>query len=174
MNLPTSPVFGFPSFKSFLILRIQSRVYLFLIFLFLLGPNIACNRNSAKTNQANLVKTGPIEFVQQGIAKSRQGDFQGATRDFTKAVEKNPNDVNAYFNRGFAYSQLGKFKLALGDFSRALELDAKLVEAYVNRGNVYLHLGKDEQAITNYVKALKLNPNDAFAYNNLGLAYLNL
>ncbi|MGB5769493.1 MAG: tetratricopeptide repeat protein [Crocosphaera sp.] len=135
---------------------------------------MACNHQSSSVPiESSVMTVDTVEMLQQGIEKSRQGNYEAAVEDFAEVIAQNPQDISAYFNRGFAYSSLGRFDEALADFTQALELDPQMGEAYVNRGNVYLQLGQDKKAIADYEKALKINPNDAFAQNNLGLAHLN-
>ncbi len=45
-----------------------------------------------------------------------------AINDFTKAIESNPKDSDAYYNRGLAYLQLGQNFSARQDFVKAKEL----------------------------------------------------
>ena len=39
-----------------------------------------------------------------------------AIRNYDKAIELNPDDINAYYNRGFAYRRKGEHDLATQDF----------------------------------------------------------
>jgi tetratricopeptide (TPR) repeat protein len=140
----------------------------------IMSSMIGCNHHSSSVPMESSVRTvDTVEMVEQGIEKSRLGNYEAAVEDFEQVITENPQDINAYFNRGYAYSSLGKFEEALADFTQALTLDPQMGQAYVNRGNVYLQLGEDKEAIADYEKALKINPHDAFAQNNLGLAHLN-
>ena len=44
----------------------------------------------------------------------------------TKAIELNPNDAKAYYNRGLAKSDLQDYKGAIADFNKAIELNPNL------------------------------------------------
>ena len=50
------------------------------------------------------------------------GDLEKNINDFTKAIQLDPDDAEAYFNRGSAYMDLGNLKQAIQDFERYLEL----------------------------------------------------
>ena len=42
------------------------------------------------------------EYFYRAYEKSDKGDYYGAISDYTKAIEINPNDADAYNNRGVA------------------------------------------------------------------------
>lgn len=43
-----------------------------------------------------------INYYERGLSKAKLEDYEGAIEDFTKAIELNPNDSNAYNKRGFS------------------------------------------------------------------------
>jgi len=66
------------------------------------------------------------------------GDYQGALADYNKAIQIDPKDAAAYYNRG-------NVNLVLKDAA-----------AYYNRGNVNLVLGDQQGACADYKKAASL------------------
>ena len=58
------------------------------------------------------------------------------SRDFTKAVQIDPNSGSAYNNRALAYRQTGRNDAALADFSKAIAADPNYGPAYIGRANV--------------------------------------
>jgi tetratricopeptide (TPR) repeat protein len=58
----------------------------------------------------------------RGIARSAEGDQQGAIADYTQAITLNPNHVNAYYNRATARANLGDKKGATEDYQKAADL----------------------------------------------------
>ena len=42
------------------------------------------------------------------MPKLNNGDYYGAIADYTKAIELNPDDAAAYYNRGIAKRSLGR------------------------------------------------------------------
>ena len=48
----------------------------------------------------------------QGAELIRQRRWESAVASFTRAIEHNPQFVNAYYNIGLAYTQLGDYELA--------------------------------------------------------------
>lgn len=91
-----------------------------------------------------------------------------------KAIELNPNGVDAYNYRGVAYTDLKQYERAIEDFNKSIELDSKNADAYNNRGVAYCFLGHYERAIEDFNKAMELNPNFIMAYRNQELAMSKL
>jgi len=86
--------------------------------------------NSCSSNQT------AEEYLANGNAKNKEGDYIGAIAHFTKAIELNPNHSGAYNNRGNAKKSLEDLRGAIADFSKAIELNPNLAVAYYNRGLV--------------------------------------
>lgn len=51
--------------------------------------------------------------------------YKEAIRDFTRVIEIDADNANAYFNRGCCYDSVGELDLAISDYSVALELDMR-------------------------------------------------
>lgn len=59
------------------------------------------------------------DFLLRGNMHQSKGDFAAALEDYNRAIELDPNDSAAYFNRGINYTRQKKFTEALADFTRA-------------------------------------------------------
>ena len=92
-------------------------------------------------------------------------------RWYTRAIELDPNMVNALNNRGNAYFGEGKYDEAILDFAKAISMDPEQPRTYCNRGGAYLRKGEYDQAIRDCSKAIELDPTLAQAYDNRALAY---
>lgn len=66
---------------------------------------------------------------------------------YTKAIELNPNDAEAYNNRGCAYDDKGEFDKAIKDYDKAIELNPNYAKTYNNKANSYLEMGILEKAL---------------------------
>lgn len=110
------------------------------------------------------------EFIYSGIVKGESGDNKGAIEDFSKAIEINSQDANAYANRGHTKSLLQDHVGAIRDFNMAIELNPKNAYAYAHRGLEKSLLGDLRGAIEDFNKSIELNPKDALAYGNRGHA----
>ena len=89
--------------------------------------------------------------------------------EYTKALQLNPDNADAYWICGLAYANKGEDDLAIDDYTKALQLNPDLAAAYYSRGFAYDDKGKYDLAIADYTKALELNPNYADAYHSRGL-----
>jgi tetratricopeptide (TPR) repeat protein len=73
-----------------------------------------------------------LAFVNLGKEKYRNGLFQAAVDDFTKAIEINPNYARAYESRAWAYYALKDYESAWSDVNSCRQLggkpDSKLVD----------------------------------------------
>jgi tetratricopeptide (TPR) repeat protein len=56
--------------------------------------------------------------------------------DFSSRIDRNPNDVRAYFGRGMDFMVLQDLSSALDDYSKAIALDPNLSLGYFNRAIV--------------------------------------
>ncbi len=115
---------------------------------------------------------GLTGWEDKGTAHLEKGEYDQAISEFNKALEINPRDANAYFNRGLAYHNKGQYDQAISDYTKALEINPGFAEAYNNRGFTCGLKGQFDQAISDLNKALEINPSFALAYNNRGWAYL--
>jgi tetratricopeptide (TPR) repeat protein len=90
--------------------------------------------------------------------------YKDAIEDFSRAIEKDSNDVEAYNLRGRAYVSIKEHEKALGDFDKAIELNQDYVEAYFNRGQLHRNREDYDIAIIDFDKAISLQPDNAEAY----------
>ena len=93
-----------------------------------------------------------IEWYESGLINYKKVDYEAAVRDFSKAIELNPEYATAYNNRGFAYMKLSKYNEAIIDFDKAIELNSKYATAYSNREIAYNSLNDKESIIDNIIE----------------------
>ncbi len=109
-----------------------------------------------------------------GLTCQNKEDYPKAIKHYDKAIELNPQMVQAYNNRGNAYSSGGEVDRPIADYNKAIDIDSEFALAYFNRGNFYSDKGAYDRAIEDYSKAIELNPKFAEAYyNNRGNAYVH-
>ena len=114
------------------------------------------------------------EYLRLGNDTFKEGAFDQAIVDYTKAIDNDPNLTKAYDNRGVAYAKEGSFRRAIADFTMAIANDPKDPEAYNNRGLAYAQLGDSLQAVRDYTKAIEADTFYVKAYNNREMAYYQL
>ena len=113
------------------------------------------------------------DYFRIGNRAHDEKDYDKAISDYSKAIELNPNFVEAYSNRGVAFAYKKDYDKAILDYSKAIELNPEYAKAYSNRGNAFAYKKDYDKAISDYNKAIELNPEDAEAYNNRGNAFAN-
>jgi len=132
-----------------------------------IGFNNAMGNKPVKFEKTSTTLTAE-EYFYRGFDKNSRKDYYGAISDYTKAIELNPNFVNAYYNRGNAKGNLNDNHGAISDFTKAIELNPNFVTAYFARGYAKGNLNDYHSAISDYTKAIELNPNDAKTYHYRG------
>ena len=85
---------------------------------------------------------------------------------YSKAIENNPNFLDAYINRGLVNNELQDFVSSIADYSKAIELDSKCALAYNNRGYTKYKQQDFKGALEDYNKAIILNPKFKMAIDN--------
>ncbi|MDE7247940.1 MAG: tetratricopeptide repeat protein, partial [Lachnospiraceae bacterium] len=114
------------------------------------------------------------DYIRRGNRALDEGRQQDAMDEYSKAIERYPENASAYIGRGIVYNNLGQNEEAIKEYDKAIEQDPNDAIAYNNRGNAYDDLGQYEKAIKDYDKAIELNPDLVDAYNNRGVAYDDL
>jgi Flp pilus assembly protein TadD len=77
------------------------------------------------------------DFFLAGTAYVNLKQYPEAVAASTRAIERAPQNAQAFRNRGIAYTQLGAHQQALNDLNTAIELDPQDALAYNHRGIVY-------------------------------------
>ncbi len=101
-------------------------------------------------------------------------DFETTIPLLKKAIEENPNFVEAYNQLGICYDELGKNNLALETYTQGIIKDKNFAIIYHNRGNIYKALENYDAAKEDYLTALKLDPKMTTEYYSLAKMYMQL
>ncbi|MCY7347516.1 MAG: tetratricopeptide repeat protein [Pyrinomonadaceae bacterium] len=91
--------------------------------------------------------------------------------EYTAAIKKSPEDVEAFYERGLVYLHGEEYESAMADFDRAISLNPKFDKAYSGRGYIYLQYKFYAEAIKEFNRAKELSPADSFAADNLIYIY---
>jgi len=100
-------------------------------------------------------------------------DWQGAEREFRRAIEINPSYADAHQMYSFYLSATGRFDEALAEMRRAQELEPFSLVKIAGIGEILYFQHQYDQAIEQYQKALEMDPNSGFAHWAIGNAYVN-
>lgn len=97
-------------------------------------------------------------YYEEGLARRRANDVEGAVQSFTWAIQNMPDFALAHVARSSAYLAQGKLRLALADVERALELAPDNASAHALRGEILRLLGRPRRALEAFEHALELDP----------------
>ncbi|MHC4994977.1 MAG: tetratricopeptide repeat protein [Planctomycetota bacterium] len=112
------------------------------------------------------------ELTELGATLVEEGNLENALRAFERALERDPNHVDAHVGVGDVYHQRGDFNVAADSYRQARDLNPSHYPANYKLGLMYHLLNRLQEAIESYLAALKLNPNSFEANFNLATAYL--
>ena len=104
------------------------------------------------------IPQNPIAENNLGNALAARGEFGEAIDHYQKALEINPDYVEAHNNLGLALAGRGQVNAAMAQYRKALEIDADCQQAHNNLGLALAGRGQFDEAIAHYRRALKINP----------------
>lgn len=125
------------------------------------------NNTSQTSNDANpgTLKSATA-YIERGLTRYREGDYQGAIKDYDEAIRLNPDDADSFYNRGLARYSSKDNQGAIEDYNEAIRLNPKDADSFYNRGLARYESDDKEGAIKDYDEAIRLNPKDETSYFN--------
>jgi tetratricopeptide (TPR) repeat protein len=114
------------------------------------------------------LKTGANVHLGRGVDLEKAGRLAEAVAEHEKAVELDPDLVQARINLVILYGRLGNFDKAYQHYQAAIKTGAPYAELHYNFGVLAFEKGRLKEAKAAFTEALKLNPHYAAAHNNLG------
>jgi tetratricopeptide (TPR) repeat protein len=110
-------------------------------------------------------------YHSQGFQKVMQGDFEGAIEQYSKAIQSDPEMLEAYLHRGNAYLDSGDDERALSDYNFVIERSPHDAEAYYHRS--LAHAGKKhyDLALADLNRAIEILPEEPTYYLNRSAIY---
>lgn len=118
--------------------------------------------------QVRELRRDKLVYLQEGRRLLDQGDPGGARAAFEKALEFDPDFLQAHINLIAALGSLGEFDGAERHYRRALEINPDIEELHYNWGVVLVAAGRLPEAEAAFRRALEINPANADAHQNLG------
>jgi tetratricopeptide (TPR) repeat protein len=104
----------------------------------------------------------------------RQHECEAAIAHSDKSITRQPDDVNAWYERGQAQANLGSYPEAIASFNQALFLKPQHAAALVFRAVAFIHLSCYEEALLSCNAALALEPHNSEAWLFRGVALRSL
>ncbi len=111
------------------------------------------------------------DWYEKGNQAYQSGTYEEAVRYYTKAIELQPNNSEAYNSRGWSKYLLRQYQGAILDASKSLQIQPKHY-TYHTRGAAHLELGNYTQAIQDLSKAIALHDEEVLYFSDRAKAYV--
>ncbi len=111
------------------------------------------------------------EWVEKG---SQAATPEEACRCYDKAIEIEPNNVAAWYNKGLVLDGLNRYDEAIQCYDKVIKIDPNYVNAWITKGLALGALNRYDEAIRYYEKAVEIEPYNAGAWNWKGDAFCRL
>ena len=125
------------------------------------------NSESLLTHTLACTSDNSIGHYNLGNALFQKGDVDEAITQYQKALQINPDYMEAHYNLGCALIQKGRMDEAIIQYQKALQINPDNAEVHYNLGCALLQKGRMDEAITQYQKVLQIEPDNAEAQNKL-------
>lgn len=89
-------------------------------------------------------------------------DTSKALSDYSRVLEIDTANINAYTNRAEIYILRQEFDKALDDCNKGLILDPENIRLYYKRAAIYERKNEYDEAIADYEKVLDLDRHDLY------------
>jgi len=97
-------------------------------------------------------------FLNKGIAKIKDQNYELALLDFQQSIALNPGNFCAYLLIGETMTALNRQGEALLAFEKAIDLNPFYGEAYFKRASFFQKIGDFKEAFYNFSLAMYINP----------------
>jgi len=113
----------------------------------------------------------PNAYNNRGIVLTKEGRYEAAISQFTRAFQRNPGFAEAYYNRGLVDLAIGQLGQAISDFTKAVEIKPGFTEGYASRAPIYVRMGQYGEAILDFTRIIENKPDPVEIYFKRSLAY---
>ena len=122
--------------------------------------------------QAGLIDPeDPNAYNHSGIVAAREDRYETALALFTRAVQRDPVFVEAYYNRALVSVAIGLLGQGVSDLGKVIEIKPENTEGYEKRGSLYFAMNQYDEAVADFTKIIELDPAAAPAAFRRSLAY---
>jgi tetratricopeptide (TPR) repeat protein len=104
-----------------------------------------------------------LDYLNEGLALERQGDYEAALTSYRLAFRDNPTDSRILLNMAIAFTKTGQPEEAIRYYRRALDIDETLVGAHYGVAFLLLKRGDAEPAAEHLRAFLARPPKGADA-----------
>jgi tetratricopeptide (TPR) repeat protein len=105
---------------------------------------------------------------------AQAGKTDEALAEFNTALDLDPHNARAFYNRGLLYQSEKKYELAIADFTSANGLTPQQADPLLGRATCYLAMGKAREAAADLDEAVQGSPQNGQLWITRGAAYEKL
>ena len=110
--------------------------------------------------------------IQRGLILRQSGQARQAIADYTRAIELEPKNTQAYTNRGNAYLDMGQFQKAIKDFKFVLKR-GRNAKASMNMAIAYAQLGQFAESEKAFNQSQRIHPSNPDLYINRAIMFFS-
>ena len=159
-------------------MHMHSKPTLLCFFLFLSGYFAVAEAPSAPRPKKGPSKASPKvekpnKFLERALELANTGENARAIREFFRALEVDPKDVNIYVGRANAYLRENRPAEAMADLEKAVQLNIKNdnVSLFMLKANLHLSRGEKDKALEELNKVLRVEPRRLDALESRSLMW---
>ena len=130
--------------------------------------SLSINTTPVSAEPDKLTSLDARAYNRRGLAHISTRNYEQAMIDFNKALDLDPDYVEAYTNRCTAHLLMRNYGQALVDANRSIAEAPDFVASYVNRGIAHTGLRRYVAALNDYLQAMELDPLNVYAHYNKG------
>ena len=103
-------------------------------------------------------------FLTLGRSFIYSNQFKKAVSQFTKVIEINPKNKDAFYQMGLVKEGCNDYHGAIADYTKVIEINPKNKDAFIDRGLVKEKINDNQGAIADYTKVIEINPKNKHAF----------
>jgi tetratricopeptide (TPR) repeat protein len=112
-----------------------------------------------------------ISFAWRGQTYRSMACYEEALKDYSRAIDINPEDDFSISGRGYTYQLMDLYKEALEDYGRAIEINPEDVWTIASRGLTYYFMNCHIEAVKDFDRTIKINPEHTLSFHGRSKAY---
>ncbi len=133
---------------------------------------LAALRASGQADRIAAVEAG--EAVADGQTEYGLANFEQALAYFSQALDLDPGNTGALFERGRTFISLGRFEDAVAEYDALIAVETDNPTAFFNRALAYENLDNFAAAVADYTSSIALDPANLDAYSRRARGHAKL
>lgn len=114
-------------------------------------------------------------YTARGNVYYTLGEFDKAIKDYTSAINHNPEEIERYISRAVCYMKQEKYDLFETECKKIITLDPENTKAYMYLGDLAVTNADYDKAIEYYSEVIEIDKNHVpVAYTRRGVCYFAL